>query len=127
MKAIEVAKKVINTEIRGLESVLELLDENFAASVELILQSTGRVIISGMGKSGLIGRKIAASLASTGTPSFYMHPGEAFHGDLGMIKRKIYLLLYLTQGKQMRCLNCFHSWRIIKIKSYQSQVVSTQH
>ncbi|EIV2912819.1 TPA: KpsF/GutQ family sugar-phosphate isomerase [Serratia marcescens] len=99
MKAIEVAKKVINTEIRGLESVLELLDENFSDSVELILQSTGRVIISGMGKSGLIGRKIAASLASTGTPSFYMHPGEAFHGDLGMIKEEDIFIAISNSGE----------------------------
>ncbi|HCI6492084.1 TPA: KpsF/GutQ family sugar-phosphate isomerase, partial [Klebsiella pneumoniae] len=66
-------------------NIISLLDNDFTNSINLILNTQGRVIISGMGKSGIIGRKIAASMASTGTPSFFMHPGEAFHGDLGMV------------------------------------------
>ena len=85
MNAIEIAKDVIECEIDGLKNIISLLDNDFTNSINLILNTQGRVIISGMGKSGIIGRKIAASMASTGTPSFFMHPGEAFHGDLGMV------------------------------------------
>ncbi|WP_152995696.1 KpsF/GutQ family sugar-phosphate isomerase [Pseudoalteromonas sp. H71] len=80
-----IAREVINTEIKGLEHVAENVDDNFVDAVNEILSTNGRVIICGMGKSGIIGKKIAASFASTGTPSFFMHPGEAFHGDLGMV------------------------------------------
>ncbi|HIF6310134.1 TPA: KpsF/GutQ family sugar-phosphate isomerase, partial [Raoultella ornithinolytica] len=80
-----IAKDVIECEIDGLKNIISLLDNDFTNSINLILNTQGRVIISGMGKSGIIGRKIAASMASTGTPSFFMHPGEAFHGDLGMV------------------------------------------
>lgn len=85
INAIEIAKDVIECEIDGLKNIISLLDNDFTNSINLILNTQGRVIISGMGKSGIIGRKIAASMASTGTPSFFMHPGEAFHGDLGMV------------------------------------------
>ncbi|MFT4188378.1 MAG: KpsF/GutQ family sugar-phosphate isomerase [Aeromicrobium sp.] len=67
-----------------MASLIGLLDDQFTDAVRHIVASTGRVIICGMGKSGIVGKKIAATLASTGTPSFFMHPGEAFHGDLGM-------------------------------------------
>ncbi|WP_263079743.1 KpsF/GutQ family sugar-phosphate isomerase [Endozoicomonas sp. Mp262] len=71
---------------RALLSLSERVDSTFVQAVNLMLDCKGRVIISGMGKSGLIGKKIAATLASTGTYSFFMHPGEAFHGDLGMVR-----------------------------------------
>lgn len=79
------ARHVIAREVEGLEAVSAALDNKFLALVELIFALKGRVIISGMGKSGHIGRKIAATLASTGTPAFFVHPSEASHGDLGMI------------------------------------------
>ena len=79
------AKKVIQTEIEGLQSLSERIDGEFSKVVELILNSKSKVVVTGMGKSGLVGKKIAATLASTGTPAFFMHPGEAYHGDLGMI------------------------------------------
>jgi arabinose-5-phosphate isomerase len=82
---IEIAKEVISIEIEGLQDISAKLDDAFTDAVELILSSKGRTIFCGMGKSGIIGKKITASLASTGTPSFFMHPGEAFHGDLGMV------------------------------------------
>ena len=82
---IEQGAAVITTEAEALNLLAKSLDENFAKAVELILNCEGRVILSGMGKSGHIGRKIAATLASTGTPSFFVHPAEASHGDLGMI------------------------------------------
>lgn len=85
MNTLTIAKRVINTEIKALNALQNQLDNQFDKTVEVILNTTGRTIICGMGKSGIIGKKIAASFASTGTPSFFMHPGEAFHGDLGMV------------------------------------------
>jgi len=82
---ISLAKAVINAEVEAIEALIERLDNDFVKSCEAILACKGRVIISGMGKSGHISNKIAATLASTGTPAFFVHPGEALHGDLGMI------------------------------------------
>src|SRR5688500_12139797 len=78
-------RRVFEIEARGLDAVAARIDGAFTAACELILACHGRVVCTGMGKSGHIARKIAATLASTGTPSFYVHPGEAGHGDLGMI------------------------------------------
>ncbi|MCY1128410.1 KpsF/GutQ family sugar-phosphate isomerase [Frigidibacter sp. RF13] len=79
------ARRVIELEARGLAALGATLGPSFAAAVDLILAAKGRVIVSGMGKSGHVGRKIAATLASTGTPAQYVHPAEASHGDLGMV------------------------------------------
>lgn len=84
-RLLNAARNAIAQEVEGLKAVSESLDAQFLAIVERILALKGRVIISGMGKSGHIGRKIAATLASTGTPAFFVHPSEASHGDLGMI------------------------------------------
>ncbi|WP_368561781.1 KpsF/GutQ family sugar-phosphate isomerase [Pseudoxanthomonas sp. UTMC 1351] len=78
-------RRVIEIEARALDALAERIDGTFSAACRLILSSKGRVVATGMGKSGHIARKIAATLASTGTPAFYVHPGEAGHGDLGMI------------------------------------------
>ncbi|MFM0362153.1 KpsF/GutQ family sugar-phosphate isomerase [Paraburkholderia sediminicola] len=85
MNYIDSAKEVFQIESRALSNLAQRLDENFSEAIDWILKSTGRVVVCGMGKSGIIGRKIAATMASTGTPSFFMHPGEAYHGDLGMV------------------------------------------
>ena len=82
---IENAKQVILDELEAIQQLTSKLDADFNAACEAILNCNGRVIVSGMGKSGHIGNKIAATLASTGTPSFFVHPSEALHGDLGMI------------------------------------------
>lgn len=82
---LEVAARVLEAEANAVLALRERLDESFSEVVEAILSATGRVAIAGIGKSGLIGRKISATMASTGTPSFFIHPGEAFHGDLGMV------------------------------------------
>lgn len=82
---LDVACETLQTEADALLRIKQSLGDEFVASVESIMASNGKVIMTGMGKSGLVAKKIAATLASTGTPSFYMHPGEAFHGDLGMI------------------------------------------
>ncbi|HID00026.1 MAG TPA: KpsF/GutQ family sugar-phosphate isomerase, partial [Piscirickettsiaceae bacterium] len=85
MKYQQSAKRVFDIEAAAIANLKTLLNDDFDGAVEAILNSSGRVVICGMGKSGLIGKKIMATLASTGTPSFFMHPGEAFHGDLGMV------------------------------------------
>jgi arabinose-5-phosphate isomerase len=85
MNTLEIAKEVIEIEILGLRELVVNLTEDFDRAVDAILESHGKTIICGMGKSGIIGKKIASSFASTGTSSFFMHPGEAFHGDLGMV------------------------------------------
>ncbi|MEJ2720546.1 MAG: KpsF/GutQ family sugar-phosphate isomerase [bacterium] len=82
---IEIAKKVFRDEIEGLKRVSDRIDESFHQAVEAIYRCCGRLIIFGVGKSGLIAKKIAATLTSTGTPSFYLHPVEAAHGDLGLV------------------------------------------
>lgn len=82
---IKTAKEVLLTEERGLAAVRERIGEEFVDAVETILASPGRLVITGIGKSGLIGQKISATLNSTGTPSFFLHPVEAMHGDLGMV------------------------------------------
>ncbi len=84
-KLLESARRVVLTEATALQGLASRIDAAFAKACHLILSRTGRVVTSGMGKSGHVARKIAATLASTGTPSFFVHPGEASHGDLGMI------------------------------------------
>jgi len=96
---IEIGAKVIETEAAALSLMAQTLDENFTKAVELIANNQGRVIVSGMGKSGHIGRKIAATLASTGTPSFFVHPAEASHGDLGMITKDDICLVMSNSGE----------------------------
>lgn len=82
---IQSAKRTIDKEIEALRMMEDQLDDSLCKALDVMQKTTGRVIITGMGKSGHIGSKIAATLASTGTPSFFVHPGEASHGDLGML------------------------------------------
>jgi len=86
LNLLNTAKNVIDIEIQGLVTLKENLGDEINEIVDVLLATKGKAIICGMGKSGIIGKKIAASLSSTGTPSFFMHPGEAFHGDLGMVQ-----------------------------------------
>lgn len=94
---------VLNIEAKAIATLAKQIDESFAKAIETILASKGRVIVIGMGKSGHIGNKIAATLASTGTPAFFVHPGEASHGDLGMITRHdvVIALSYSGQTDEM--------------------------
>lgn len=97
--AIKIAKEVFEIESKTVLDLCDNLDENFSKTIDLILSIKGRCVISGMGKSGHIGAKIAATLASTGTPSFFMHPGEALHGDLGMLTSEDVLLAISNSGE----------------------------
>jgi arabinose-5-phosphate isomerase len=84
----ETARRVLRIEAQAIEGLLERLDDHFDRAAELLFACKGRVVVTGMGKSGLIGRKISATFASTGTPSLFLHPAEALHGDLGMLVRE---------------------------------------
>lgn len=94
-----VAIETLSIEQKALETLAGQIDDRFTQACEIILQCTGRLVVTGMGKSGHIGRKMAATFASTGTPSFFMHPGEAGHGDLGMIVRGDVLIAISNSGK----------------------------
>jgi arabinose-5-phosphate isomerase len=85
--SLDTARRVLKIEAQAIQDVLSRLDATFEKAVEVLFACKGRVVVSGMGKSGLIGRKISATLSSTGTPSFFLHPAEALHGDLGMLAR----------------------------------------
>ena len=80
-KSIELAKQTIAVEIEALNAMSKRLDDAVVQAMNIVLEMRGRVVVSGMGKSGIIGQKIAATLASTGTPAFFIHPSEAYHGD----------------------------------------------
>lgn len=104
-KSLALARKVLLIEAKEIEALAANLDANFEAAVALILHCKGRVVVSGMGKSGHIGGKIAATLASTGTPAFFMHPAEASHGDLGMITNGDVVIALSNSGESDEILN----------------------
>jgi arabinose-5-phosphate isomerase len=93
------ARDVLNIEIQGLLSLVDRLDQNFFEAIELLGSCRGKVVVTGMGKSGLVCRKIAATLASTGTPSFFLHSGDALHGDLGMVMKGDVILAVSNSGE----------------------------
>jgi len=99
MSIDDIAKEVFSIEAEAIKHLSSNLTEDFEHAVKDILKCHGKLIISGMGKSGIIGKKIAATLASTGTPSFFLHPGEAYHGDLGMIEKDDMVLLISNSGE----------------------------
>jgi len=95
----EMAKEVFLIEAKEIKNLASNLTLDFENTVKDILKCQGKLIVSGMGKSGIIGKKIAATLASTGTPSFFLHPGEAYHGDLGMVEKNDMILLISNSGE----------------------------
>jgi arabinose-5-phosphate isomerase len=103
-KSLELARQVLAIEAQGVSELIGRLDGQFLAAVELILNCKGRVIVSGIGKSGHIARKIASTMASTGTPAYFVHPAEASHGDLGMITRDDVLIALSNSGESAELL-----------------------
>ena len=95
----EIAKRVFDIEIESLKAVSNSINDEFEKVVNAILKTTGKLVVIGIGKSGIIGKKIAATFSSTGTPSFFLHPGEAFHGDLGMVDHHDLVLLISYSGE----------------------------
>ena len=98
-KNIKIGKKVIQIEAQAVSAISDRLDEHFDGAVHSILDCKGRLIILGVGKSGLISQKIASTMASTGTPAHFVHPGDAFHGDLGMITKNDVVLMISNSGE----------------------------
>lgn len=107
--SISIAKEVFTLEIEELDKLKSKINEAFENVVELILESKGRVIVTGIGKSGIIGKKIAASLASTGTNSFFMHSAEALHGDLGMVYKDDIVIAISNSGTSQEVLDILPS------------------
>src|SRR3989338_7207016 len=98
-KFCELGRAVIETELAAIQELLSRLDEHFTELCEVLQHCKGRVVVTGIGKSGHIARKIAATFASTGTPSFFVHPSEASHGDLGMITSQDVLIVLSMSGE----------------------------
>ena len=105
VQSLELARRVLRIESEAVLSMTERIDETFLSALSLILNCQGRIIVSGIGKSGHIARKIASTLASTGTPAFFVHPAEASHGDLGMITGKDILVTLSNSGESAELLN----------------------
>lgn len=103
-QALELARQVLRIEAEAVASLIPRIDERFLAALELVLNCSGRVVVSGIGKSGHIARKVASTLASTGTPAFFVHPAEASHGDLGMITRDDVFISLSNSGESAELL-----------------------
>ena len=110
------AQKVLRMEAEAILELVPRVDKHFDAAVEMILACKGRAVVTGMGKSGLVGRKIAATLASTGTPSFYLHPAEGIHGDLGMVSESDVVIALSNSGETGEVLHILPSLRRIGAK-----------
>ena len=116
MKILERASQVLQEESKAVLDLIETLDHRFETAVELILSSKGRVVCTGMGKSGHIARKVAATLASTGTPALFLHPGEGVHGDLGMVTADDVVLAFSNSGETSEVISLLPSLRRIGAK-----------
>jgi arabinose-5-phosphate isomerase len=113
---IDSAKKVLTIEALSIQELKDRINEDFIRAVEIIHNSKGRVVITGIGKSGLVGRKIAATLASTGTPSFFMHPAEASHGDLGMVTEDDVVIAISNSGETEEILRLIPYLKYFNVK-----------
>ena len=116
---LSIAKESLTEQAKALVRMADELGEEFEKAVQLILQTRGRVVVCGMGKSGLVGKKMTATFASTGTPSFFMHPAEAFHGDLGMLAREDLLILISYSGETDEILKLLPS-----VKHFGNKIIS---
>src|SRR5213594_3799092 len=119
MADLALARKVLETEAAAILALVERLDERFDRAVELLRDCHGRVILAGMGKSGIICRKIAATLSSTGTPAMFLHPAEAIHGDLGMLVRGDVVIALSSSGETEEILRL-----LATIKRLQAKLIS---
>ncbi len=116
---LSIARESLTEQARALVNMSQQLGDEFEKAVRLILETKGRVVICGMGKSGLVGKKVTATFASTGTPSFFMHPAEAFHGDLGMLAREDLLILISYSGETEEIINLLPS-----LKHFGNTIIS---
>lgn len=114
--SVETARRVLAIESRAIMAISERLNEKFNEAVDLLYSCKGRVVVAGMGKSGLIGRKIAGTLASTGTPSIFLHPADALHGDLGMVQRDDVALVISYGGDSEEVLRLVEAFKRLGIR-----------
>ncbi len=114
--SIDQAKRVLQIEADAVAALINRVDERFEHAVDMIMNCTGRVVVTGMGKSGLIGKKIAATLASTGTPALFLHPAEGIHGDLGMVTRGDTVIALSNSGETEEIARMLPSLKRIGIK-----------
>jgi arabinose-5-phosphate isomerase len=115
MAYLDSAARTFSNQIEALKALQLKLDHRFSKSCEILLQCTGKVVVSGMGKSGHVGKKIAATLASTGTPAFFMHPGEANHGDFGMMSKDDVLIAISNSGETAELIGLLPAVKRLKI------------
>lgn len=113
---LEEGKRVLRIEAQAITDLIERIDGRFVEAVELFYNSRGRIVVVGMGKSGLIGKKIAATLASTGTPAFFLHPAEGIHGDLGMVSKEDTAMLISNSGETEEILRILPSLKRLNLK-----------
>lgn len=113
---IEQAKRVLRIEADAVAALIDRIDETFEQAVDMVLESKGRVVVTGMGKSGQIGKKIAATLASTGTPALFLHPAEGVHGDLGMVMRGDVVIALSNSGETEELCRMLPSLKRLEIK-----------
>src|ERR1051325_3250360 len=113
---LALARSVLRTEAEAVLGLIDRLDERFEEAVRLLLACRGRVIVTGMGKSGLVSRKIAATLSSTGTPALFLHPAEAVHGDLGMIVRGDVVMALSLSGETEEIIELIPTMKRLDVK-----------
>ena len=113
--SLDTARRVLRIEAEALQDLQARLDQSFVRAADLLLACKGRVVVTGMGKSGLVGRKISATLSSTGTPSFFLHPADALHGDLGMLTKGDVLLAITYSGETQEILNLLETLKRLEI------------
>ncbi len=121
-KVIAIGKRVLDIERAALTDLRKRIDNNFRRAVEMLLSCKGRIMVTGMGKAGIIGRKIAATFASTGTPAYFVHPEEALHGDLGMIIKNDIVLAISNSGETEELLRVITL--IVMIKKIGARIIS---
>src|SRR5881398_953217 len=113
--SLETARRVLRIEAQAIQEVMARLDGSFERAVELLFGCKGRVAVTGMGKSGIVSRKISATLSSTGTPSFFLHPAEALHGDLGMLTRGDAMLVVSYGGETEEIIRLLEALKRLEI------------
>ncbi|NOZ68992.1 MAG: KpsF/GutQ family sugar-phosphate isomerase [Deferribacteres bacterium] len=113
---IEQARSILKTEAEAVNSLIDRIDETFVRAIETMYSCTGRVVVTGMGKSGIIGKKIAATLASTGTPAFFLNPAEGSHGDIGMVKKDDVILCISNSGETEEIIRILPTFKRLNLK-----------
>ena len=115
--SIEIGKRVLAIEAGAIKDLMARIDKSFGDSVDILYECEGRVVVTGMGKSGLIGKKISATFASTGTPSFFLHPAEGIHGDIGMVMRNDVLLVISNSGETSELIALLPTFKRMNLKT----------